>query len=248
MGTLDLEAFRAELLFDLKGRTDTADPLGFSETRQDMFINAGYLHVTHPSVFKHFQLKHRFPITLALDQIGYTFTPSPEVTPTISHGIRYVTHVAATTDDPTALRTKVFPKTEQWFQSRTITTGGIPRNYYLQADILHVSPIPSAAEAGDVIVVGTWREPALLTNAGDVTVLSTLWDEIVLLAARWRAELHLGYRDMAEGTKLDFVSLINEYGTFDDLWQADEDWEHRPQVEADVIALREWCAEKDRSK
>ena len=79
--------------------------------------------------------------------------------------------------------------------------------------------------------MGTWREPALLAADASVTVLSSLWDEIVLLASRWRAELHLGYRDLAEATKLDFVSLINEYKPFDELHGEDWDWSSEVRIE-----------------
>jgi hypothetical protein len=51
-----------------------------------------------------------------------------------------------------------------------------------------------------------------------------VWDEIVLLASRWRAELHLGYRDLAEATKLDFTGLLNEYKDFQTLHAEDFDW------------------------
>ena len=56
MGTLTLVDFRAQLLFDLKGRSDTLTPQGMDDTRLDMYINAGYLWLTHPSVFRHREL------------------------------------------------------------------------------------------------------------------------------------------------------------------------------------------------
>ena len=225
MGTLTLQNFRAELLFDLKNRSDTTTAEGFSEARQDLFINAAYLHVTHPSIFRHREMQHSYTIPLVSGTQAYTFSPNAGVNIT---GIRWVSHVEAATDDPTARRTKLFPKDEQWFQARSLSSGGSPRDFAVRGSQILLSPVPGANEAGEVLVVGAWREPAVLSADGDVTTLSTLWDEILLLAARWRAELHLGYREMAEATKLDWVSLLNEYKSFEEL--QGEDWDLYPDL------------------
>ena len=227
-----MEGFRAELLFDLKNRADTTTADGLSVPRQDMFINAGYLHVTHPSVFRHRELMHSYTIPLVNGTSSYAFTPNATVVIT---GIRYASHVAAATDLLTARRVKLYPKDEQWFQERSHSTGA-PRDYMIRGDNLILSPVPGANEVVQVIVVGAWREPAVLV-AGAVTVLSALWDEIVLLAARWRAELHLGYRDLAEATKLDFVGLINEYKDFEQLHGEDWDWVTEVRTERTMEAV-----------
>lgn len=224
MGTLTLEQLRAELLFDLRNRTDTTTANGVSTTRQDMWINAGYFWMTHPSVFRHRELQHRYTIALVNATNLYTFTPTPGLTSVAITAIRSVAHVDATTDSPTATRTKLFPKDEQWFQARSLTSGGPPRDYAVRGNSILVSPVPGTSEAGELLVVTAWREPAVLI-AGATTVLSTLWDEIVLLAARWRAELHLGYRELAEATKLDVVGLVNEYRDFEFLHGEDMDWQ-----------------------
>lgn len=220
MGTLTLENFRSELLFDLKNRSDTAATGGFTTARQDMFINAGYLHVTHPSVFRHRELQYNYDIPLVAGDFDYTFTPDGTVVIT---AIRSVAHVSGATDDPTTQRQKLLPVDVQWTQSRTHSTGA-PRHYTVVGNQLAVFPVPDATVAGNILAIHAWREPAILA-AGQVTVLSTRWDEIVLLAARWRAELHLGYREMAEATKLDFVGLINEYKDFEQLHGEDWDWQ-----------------------
>lgn len=231
MGTLTLADFRTELLFDLKNRTDTTAVEGVNPTRLDMWINAGLLHVTHPTVFRHREFQYSYTITLVAGQHPYTFTPNGTVAIT---ALRSVTHVAAAADDPTARQVKLSPRDEQWFRARTLNNGGPPREYYVRGSSLFISPIPTAVEAGQVLVVGAWREPAVLTADADRTTISTLWDEIVLLAARWRAELHLGYRDLAEATKLDFASLINEYQDFQQLHGEDWDWVAEVRTESSM--------------
>jgi len=170
-------------------------------------------------------MQRSFTITLVSGTQAYTFTP---VSGIVTTAIRWVSHVEAATDDPTARRTKLFPKEEQWFQARSLSSGGSPRDFAVRGSQILLSPVPGANEAGNVLVVGSWREPTVLSADGDVTTLSTFWDEIVLLAARWRAELHLGYREMAEATKLDWVSLVNEYKDFEQL--QGEDWDLYPDL------------------
>jgi hypothetical protein len=118
---------------------------------------------------------------------------------------------------------KLLPKDTQWVEQRTVATGA-PREFYVEGSSMYLSPVPSATYAGHIVAVRAWQEAPELTADVDVTVLRPLWDEIVLLAARWRAELHLGYREMAEGTKSDFIGLLNEYQTFEQLQGEDWDW------------------------
>ena len=89
---------------------------------------------------------------------------------------------------------------------------------------LWVEPIPGSNQDGHLLSVLAWRQPADLAAAGDVTVLDSIWDEVILLGARWRAERDLGYRDLAELTKQDFAALINEYQNFDQLDAEDWGW------------------------
>lgn len=221
MGTLTLADFRSELRFDLRNRPDTSSS-GFSDTRANLFINSAYLHVSHPSVFRHRELMYRFEITLTPANL-YTFSPDGagvEIT-----AIKSITHVQAATNDYTAFRTKLLPKDEQWFDGRSHDQGPNPRHYAIRGDQILLSPIPFGASIGQVLSLNTIREPALLAVDTDATVLATRFDEIVLLAARWRAELHLGYRDLAEATKLDFVGLLNEYRDDETLNMEDFDWQ-----------------------
>jgi len=228
MGTMTLERFRANLLFDLRNRTDTSTPDGFDATRQDEIINSAYWHLSHPSVFRHRALQARYTIPLVTNTQAYTFTPTSGGFNILA--IRSVAHVAATTDDPLAFRTKVYPRDEQWFQERTLVSSGPPRNYMIQANVLGVSPVPTATENGQVLVVTAWREPTALI-AGATTVLDNQWDEVLRLGARYRAELHLGYRDLAEATKMDYIAFINEYKDFEQLHG--EDWDWMPELRMD---------------
>ncbi len=222
MGTMQLSRFRANLLFDLRNRSDTVTSDGLDTTRLNEWINAAYLHITHPSVFLHRELRYRTTYALVNGQQAYTFSPDGSSVTIV--GIRSLAHVAAATDDPTARRVKLTPRDEQWFEARSLSSSGPPRDYFVLGNTLRLSPVPGSAEAGQLLVLTGRRQPTLLSADADVTVLPSHWDEILLLASRWRAELHLGYRDLAEATKLDFAQLINEYQDFDRLHAEDWDW------------------------
>jgi hypothetical protein len=226
MGLMTLEDFRSDLLFDLKNRTDTLTPDGMDTTRQDRWINQGYFHVSYPNIFRHRQLQYTASITLIAGQSNYIFSPDP-LGVTIN-GIRSVTHL----DSSLTRFTKLLPRDQQWFVSRS-PQDGAPREYFTEANEINFNTIPTANEAGDLIGISAWREPIPLV-AGAATVLGSHWDEIVLLAARWRAELHLGYREIAQTTKLDFVSLINEYKSHEDLMGEDWDWQAEVRTESSM--------------
>lgn len=174
---------------------------------------------------------YRFEITLTTANL-YTFSPTPDLSSVVITAIQSISHVQAATNDYTAFRTKLLPKDEQWFDGRSHDQGPNPRHYAIRGNQILVSPIPFGSAVGQVLSLNTIRQPALLSADGDATVLSTKFDEVVLLAARWRAELHLGYRDLAEATKLDFVSLLNEYRDDETLNMADWDWQVEVRTES----------------
>jgi hypothetical protein len=221
VGTYTLSDFRTELLFDLKNRSDTSSPEGITTTRQTGFINAGLLHICEPSVHRHREMRHSYTIPLVSGVMAYDFTPTAAGVLIVGDPFS-IAHVSATTDDFTAFRTKLFARDEQYFQERSHVSGGQPRDYFTRGNQILVSPIPGPNEAGEVLSVTAWREPAVLALDTDRTVLSTKFDEIVLLASVWRAQLHLGYRQLAESTKVDFTSLLNEYA--DHERRGGEDW------------------------
>ena len=229
MGTLTLTQLRDEVRFDLKNRPDSGSS-GLSDTRLNLFINAAYLHVAHPSVHKHRELLYTYTITLATDDNEYAFTPVGGVN---ILAIRSVTHVDSTTLTATAARNKLRPKDPQWFDERTINTGSRPSTYAVEANNIIIEPVPTSSLNGELLQVRSIREPAQLSADTDVTVIGNRWDEVILLAARWRAELHLGYRDLAEATKLDFAALINEYAEWDTLHVREEwDWQSDFRVDS----------------
>lgn len=219
MGTLLLEDFLTEVRFDLRNRPDTSAS-GLSDARLTRYVNWAYYHVAHPSVHKHRAMMYTFTIPLVANQKNYLFNPVAGVTIV---GIRSVSHIADTTDSLTAARTKLRARDAQWFDDRSLSSQSSPYTYAVEGEFVWVEPVPSAAEAGELLHFRAYRQPAALV-AGQATVLMDPWDEAIILGARWRAELHLGYRDLAEATKMDFGALINEFKEWDNIGAEDWDW------------------------
>jgi len=223
VGVLTGTQFLSEARFDLKNRPDTASS-GLTDTRLMLMLNAAYRHLAHPSVFRHRELEFTYTITLVNGVNAYAFTPTGGVNIV---SLRSVTHIDATVLTPTATRNKLLPVGPQWFDERTITSSSRPTTYAVEGNNLIIEPIPGSNENSELLFVRAIREPADLTS-GTATVIGANWDEILILATRWRAELHLGYRDLAEATKLDFSALINEYEEFDKL-HTEEEWDWQTQ-------------------
>ena len=230
MGLMTLEQLRTEVRFDLKNRTDTG-PDGVSDARLNMWINDALQEFTYPSVSTHDALRTRFTLPLVAGQYVYDYSPTPAGE--VVHVLRYAVHYLSNTDDPLAHKRTMNNQDEQWFEKRTITTGGPPSDYATRDDKkLIISPVPSTAYAGNLIVLGAWREHVEMTADDQKSELKVRWDEVIILGARWRAELHLGYRDLSDATKLDYTSLVNQYKQEADLHFV-EDWSSSTDMRTD---------------
>ena len=220
MGVLTLTQLLAEVRFDLRNRPDSTDS-GISDTRLTLYLNAAYRHLCHPSVHRHRELLHTYTLPLVSGTNTYTFTPDPASVNIVA--VRSVTYIDSPTYVATATKNKLKPVEAQWFDERTLTADSRPNQYMLEGSILEVSPVPGANEDTNLLRVRAIKEPALLAGAV-TTEVSGLWDEVLIMGARWRAEMHLGYRDLAEATKLDYGAMLNEYQTFSNLQAEDWDW------------------------
>jgi hypothetical protein len=213
MGTLQLSEFRTELQFLLFDRADGAVP----DARLNRWINQSYRHVAYPSVYAHREMQARVDFGLVTDQNEYGLGPAtigPVMNPVEAStqilGVYRVTHYFATTITPTTQRNKLKPRGIQDLDRRTLGSGP-PSRYAIDGDILYLDPVPTTTENGQRLQLRFWRQPTDLAANGDVTTIPDIWDEVILLGARWRAERDLGYQDRAELSKQQYAALLNEY-------------------------------------
>jgi hypothetical protein len=219
--TLDTstENFRSELLLALFDRTDTTNAV--PNSRLDLWINQAYRHVTYPSVYMHHELETNYDITLTTSG---TYPLDATTVGFQINGVKNVTHyeaAVASVDDLTR-KNKLRPRSITWFDERTLTTGR-PSRYAIYGETLFVDAPPSTGYVGQLLRVRVWQEAALLTT-GLATVIPSIWDEVILLGARWRAERDLGYADRAELTKQNYAALLNEYRERQDFNAMDTEW------------------------
>lgn len=225
MGILTLQQFLNELRFDLRNRSDTGTS-GLSDDRLTFFLNMAMQHITHPSVHRHRAMQFRSNRTLVSGINSYVWNQSAA---TESFSIRYVYHILDTTDVNTAQHIKLLPRDERWLAQRSISSGP-PKIYCVQGNNILLDPVPSANENGQLLSISTWQMPAVFTtsNLTAVSALTSQWDEVLLLGARWRAERDLGYVDRAELTRQHYAAMINEYADQQNL--ETEDWDFQPGI------------------
>jgi len=225
MGTLTLDnatpSFRTELVYMLGNRVDS----GLTDARLDRWINMAYSHLTHPTVHRFHELQHESSITLATDDNEYgldSTTLGYEI-----NGVIGVYYLDSTSVSNTARKRKLSPRSIEWFDQRTLTTGE-PSVYAVYGSNLYISPVPTSTQNSDLLRLRTWRKPADLSAITDVTVIPSVWDQVILMGARYMAELDLGYRELAEMSKQNYAQMINE---FDDAFQFEsEDWQQEVQI------------------
>ena len=206
MGTMTLADYRTELPFLLKNRADAA----VTTSRLDRWVNAAYRHMTHPSVHKHWEAMGRYDLALVAGTREYSLS-----TATVGYsivGVRDVTYYLATAIANTTMRRDLRPRSLHWINQRSAPLGA-PTGYsfdYSTGRLLTLDTQPTSNESGHMVRVSVWRELTALSAATDATVLSDYWDRVLLKGAQWLAELDLGYREIAEATKQDYVGLIGE--------------------------------------
>jgi hypothetical protein len=225
MGEMTREEFDDQLIEDLKNRGDGV----FAEARRLRWIDHTYNHVSSPKVFRHRQLYANYTATLATGVNEYSISAA-----TVGfqfNAIIDVFHIEAAAYAPTARKRRLFPRAGRWFDDQTLVAG-IPSVYSVEApgdvvagEIIKISSIPRVDENNQLLRLRGWREPAILVADATTTVIPRVWDEVISLGAKWRAERDLGYKLDAETTLQDYAALINDVAQRETIEGEDWGWE-----------------------
>jgi len=222
MGTVQFSEFRDEVRFLLKNRADS----NLTDGRIDRWINAAYRHMCLPAVHRFREVEATFDHTLVVNDNTYGVDET-----TIGRrivGIQSVHHIQAAADTPTVTKRKVSPRNHRWFDQRTLNSGPTVSLYTTFQETMLVSQVPNATAADQLLRIRYWSEPDAMTQDADTTLLPSYYDEVLQIGAQWLAERALGYRDAAQLTKQDYVSMLNEGDNSEDLEA--EDWGHQSDV------------------
>ena len=226
MGLDDLTAMRASLQFMLEARDD------ITNTELDRWLNWTYIQVSNPGIARHRALQSNFTIALVLNIVSYDISVAASTFHTAGiQDVVYIDGVNAT--DNTFTRRKLRGQQDiRTAEARPFATGP-PTAYSLQGEVggaglnlgLIINSQPSAAEVNNLLLVNTWRYPDILTVGADLTVMTPVWDEAIVVGAAWRGWRDLNQPDRAAEMKQQFAELTQ--AITDKIAVDAEDWETR---------------------
>ncbi len=205
MGTMALSDFREELNFLLKRRNDVD---ATNSTRVDRWVNQAYVFLCHPGVHKFREMQDIDNLTLATSDNDYSITTLGSSPANTVVAIRFVTYVAATSFSNTATKRKVNPRSIRQFEQKTLSSGP-PVEYAIDGEVLFINAVPRSTENGHLLRVGYYKEPAVLSEETDATVLPSYYDRPILKVAQAFAEADLQDRDLSLLTLREATGLMN---------------------------------------
>jgi len=221
MGTRTLAEFRAETRWLLKNRNDAS----LSDDRIDHYTNAAYRHMCMPRVHRFHEMQSVYDITLVNGTNAYSVSEATVGQKIV--GISSVSNIITIPETPTSRKRRLTPRNIRWFDRRSLNTG-TPSAFAVEQETLYIHAVPGSSEAGQIIRVRFWREPATLALDTATTVLPNYYDEVLQIGSQFLTERGLGYRDAAQLTKQDYVAMLNEGDESMELEA--EDWDFQVDV------------------
>ncbi len=213
MGDYTLADFRSEARYALGGRSSSSPSL--DNVRLDRWINATYMHVSQPGIYRHPELEYVDPITLVQGQATYSLT--------VTYYMLYTVAIEDTSVDPPR-RKRLVPEDQREREDR-LQIEGEPARYTFWSNQVSVYPEPNATwgAADHRLRVLGYRQPPRLTLPTQKTLIRPEWDEILQLGTVWRGWMWIGEPDLADSAKEDFARLINEMSDWRKLGA--QDWD-----------------------
>lgn len=202
MGLMTYADFTSELGFLLANRKDT-DALNVS--RLSRWINQAYTYMTHPSVHKFREVQAIDTITLATGDNEYDIGAITSGVTTVA--IRWVVYVEASSNAPGTARQRLKPRSIRWMEERAIPNGR-PIHYAIDNTNIYIYAVPRSTENGNILRIGLYREPAVLSGT-TATVLNSYFDRPLVKFAQAFAETDLGDRAKSLITLKEATGLLN---------------------------------------
>lgn len=202
MGDLTLEQMRDAARYALSEKRD------LTSTQLDRWLNWSYFHVAMPSVHRHQENRATHTYQLSEDVVEYDLSSSTLGKQNI--GIFDLTYFADTnTNVDTRRRRLEGPVNVRRLDERSFPAGE-PTRYARYGNTLILDNRPTSAMANHRLRLRYWHQPVKLVSGSDTTIFPALWDEVIVLGARWRGWRELNQPDRAEIAKRDFSEMVNE--------------------------------------
>lgn len=202
MGSMTLADFTGEINFLLKRRNDVDST---SSTRVERWINQAYTYLCHPSVHMFREMQAIDTITLATSDNDYSITTLNSNTVV---AIRFVTYIQSTSYTAGVTKRKVNPRSINQFEQKTLASGS-PFEYAIDGETIFINGIPTSTQNGQLLRIGYYKEPTILSSDTDTTVLPSYYDRPILKVAQAFAEADLQDRDLALLTLREATGLMN---------------------------------------
>jgi len=202
MGTMIFDDFTSELNFLLGNPNDIG---ATNAARTGRWINQAYTYMCHPSVH-HFREMQEIDNSTVLASGTNSYVIETLGSNTVV-SIRFVSHVAASSYTPTAVRQKLSPRGIRWFEERALSVGR-PFLYTIDGSSLYVSGVPGSTENGQLLRIGFYKEPSPLST-GEATVLGAYYDRPLLKFVQAFALADLGDRASALVVLREATQLVN---------------------------------------
>ncbi len=175
------------------------------------WINWSYLHISQPNIHPHQSFQTQGELTLVTDQVTYPLTGFGFTL----WGIYNVTYIAATTSAVTNRRRRLKGASDIRWLDYQFQREGEPSEYAVWGGsavggTLNINARPTTSQNGHILLVRGYRQPTSLVANDSVTVLHDLWDECILIGARWRGWREINRPERAEIARVEFGMQINE--------------------------------------
>ena len=205
MSTMPLSEMRDALRWDLENN-GTLTP-----AQLNRWINWSYLHISQPNIHPHQSLQATGTVPLVLDQVEYPLTGLGFVL----WGVYSCTYIKGTTVAPTNYRRRLKGGGDIRWLDAQFASSGEPSSYAVWGgaaggQTLHINARPSSGVVGNLLLIRGYKQPTLLAADTDKTVMHDLWDEAILLGARWRGWRSLTRPERAEIARVEFGLQVNE--------------------------------------
>ncbi len=198
MGTDTLTNMRDSVTFEMHSRTD------LTNGSLDRWINAAYTHISMPNVFRHHELESTKTIAMITDDIDYSIAALN------FWSVRQVSHFKGTSTAVTVARQRLEPMDITQFDDQGQLGTGAPSRWLIEGTQLFLDKRPTTNENTQLLQLRGYLIPTVLSATSDVTVLSRIWDEVIILGAVWRGLRGTNQPAEAEIAKLNYAEMIRE--------------------------------------
>lgn len=192
MGVDTRADMRSDLYLLLDSRDEVDPTTAAGQAKLDRFLNYSYMRLQLPTTFEHPEMMTTQAIVLA------TGVGSVAVTPWAIDHIRYNNYGR-----------HLRPMSRAQLSNTTIPSGE-PTRFARWGSTLYYDYIPTSAQNGHTLTIYGWAAPTTISASSAASLLSVVWDEVIVVGAAWRGWRSLGDHVRADVFREEYAALVND--------------------------------------